>query len=64
MTDNVEKITFLVLSLVAATSLILHFKLIGMPLTSYDQLAKGQEGLLSHSAKYNLAISKLTSTYL
>lgn len=62
MTDNVEKITFLVLSLVAATSLILHFKLIGMPLTSYDQLAKGQEGLLSHSAKYNLAISKLTST--
>lgn len=62
MTDNVEKITFLVLSLVAATSLILHFELIGMPLTSYDQLAKGQEGLLSHSAKYNLAISKLTST--
>src|ERR671910_1710144 len=62
MTDNVEKITFLVLSLVAATSLILHFELIGMPLTSYDRLAKGQEGLLSHSAKYNLAISKLTST--
>lgn len=62
MTDNVEKITFLVLSLVAATSLILHFELIGMPLTSYDQSAKGQEGLLSHSAKYNLAISKLTST--
>ena len=51
MTDNVEKIIFLVLSLVAATSLILHFELIGMPPTSYDQLAK-----------YNLAISKLTST--
>jgi hypothetical protein len=51
LNDNVEKITFLVLSLVAATSLIFHFELIGMPPNSYDQLAK-----------YNLAISKLTST--